>query len=337
MRRIKLVAGWLIAVLLPVSGFALSLGDIRLDSALNQPFAAEIPLTIEDTATAAEVEVALASVETFDRYGLDRPAFLSDFSFAIQADSAGKGTISVSSTQPVAEPFVTLLLEIQWPAGRLLREYTVLLDPPVFDSSPVPTQVTPTQVDPVAPPAAAEEQPDSTSRTPLVYDFKTQPEEEAPTELVAEPEPAAEVVAVEAVPEEVEQPAEQPVTQSTATSSAPAVQQIQQGENFGPVQRNETLWGIARNMRDNSGVPIDLNQLMLALYRANPEAFAGNINILKEGAILRMPSTDDLATYTRGEAASEVSRQHEAWRARVAPARLKLVAPEESTAGSAQT
>jgi len=95
------------------------------------------------------------------------------------------------------------------------------------------------------------------------------------------------------------------------------------------VQRNETLWGVAQRMRADDSV--DMNQMMLAIYRANPEAFAGNINQLKAGAILRAPSAAELAQLSRGEAFAEVRRQNQSWRgAGRAPAetpRLRLVPP----------
>ena len=82
----------------------------------------------------AAVSVDLASGDTFDKYGLERAAFLGSFEFDIVADGAN-GIVRITSTEPVVEPFVTLLLEVSSPQGRLLREYTVLLDPPVFSAA----------------------------------------------------------------------------------------------------------------------------------------------------------------------------------------------------------
>src|SRR5262245_20373267 len=122
-------ARWGILPLLaaPAGASALGLGQIELQSALNQPCRAEINLS----ATADEMQglrVTLASPETFENYGLDRPGFLSNFEFRVVAVN-GRNVIQVSSRESIAEPFVTLLLEATWPRGRTLREYTVLLDP----------------------------------------------------------------------------------------------------------------------------------------------------------------------------------------------------------------
>ena len=144
--RLYLAAARMVGLLLgfgPVAAFALGLGDISLDSALNEPFSAEIPLESVDAAELAELKVSLASTDTFERYGLDRPAFLGDFRFAVAENSNGVPVISLSSLQPVSEPFVTLLLDVRWSSGRLLREYTVLLDPPLFENTVVQPAVQP--------------------------------------------------------------------------------------------------------------------------------------------------------------------------------------------------
>ena len=110
------------------------------------------------------------------------------------------------------------------------------------------------------------------------------------------------------------------------------------GDVYGPVRPNETLWGISERLRGNDNV--SLNQMMLAIYRANPEAFAGNINLLRRGAILRVPRGGDLGGISSRDAASEVRRQDEAWRnaatgaGAAAPSRLQLVPPAEETAGA---
>ena len=111
---------------------ALGLGDIRLNSALNQPFDAEIELISATQDDLGALRATLASGDTFTRYGLDRPSFLSDFSFRVAKGTDGRDVLRVTSPRPVTEPFVTLLVEANWPRGRLLREYTVLLDPPVY-------------------------------------------------------------------------------------------------------------------------------------------------------------------------------------------------------------
>jgi pilus assembly protein FimV len=130
-------ARWGITPLLaaPAGAWALGLGEIELQSALNQPFRAEIALS----ATSDEMQglrVSLAGADMFQRRGLDRPGFLSNLEFRVVTGRDGRNSIQISSRESITEPFVTLLVEASWPRGRNVKEYTVLLDPPVFVPAP---------------------------------------------------------------------------------------------------------------------------------------------------------------------------------------------------------
>src|SRR4030095_2490827 len=127
-RRILLLS----ALMSPGALQALGLGEIHLNSALNQPFDAEIELVSAAPEDLSTLRASVAPTDTFARYGLDRPAYLSEFKFSVGRNAAGADVLKISSTRPVTEPFVTMLVEASWPRGQLLREYTVLLDPPVF-------------------------------------------------------------------------------------------------------------------------------------------------------------------------------------------------------------
>jgi pilus assembly protein FimV len=272
----------MLAGLLPACAVALGLGEVQPKSYLNQPLAADIPVISESPGEIAGLNVSLASQETFSQYGLQRPAFLNDLTFSVVPGPRG-AVIRISSPRPVAEPFVTLLVEVRWPQGRLLREYTVLLDPPAFAGEAAPRQ-------PVETPAAMS---------------------------TAEPARA------------------QPAPVATAQGPAPAAAGLEEGTTH-TVSRNETLWGIAERYRPDRTT--DINRVMLAIYRANPEAFAGNINRLRAGAVLRMPGTAAVQSLGRAEAQSEVSRQNLEWRGTSArdegAARLELVPPRESVAAA---
>ena len=162
MARIPLTAAAVLAALLPGWAFALGLGEIEAKSYLNQPLAAEIPVFADTPAEIAGLSVSLASSETFTQYGLQRPAFLADLTFSVTPGPRG-AIIRIASPRPITEPFVTMLLEVQWPQGRLLREYTVLLDPPAFANGAVRQPVQPatsvrspvTTTAPAAPPSTA--------------------------------------------------------------------------------------------------------------------------------------------------------------------------------------
>jgi len=298
MPRVRLAAVPLLAVLLPLTASALGLGEIALRSALNQPFVAEIPVTTDSAEDFGQLSVQLAPAATFKRYGLDRPGFLDDFKFQLQREGS-RTVVRITSTRAVSEPFVSILLDVAWPQGRLLREYTVLLDPPTFAR---PAGQPSAQV--VAAPAAAG------------------PAALPPPIVRAPPSGAA------------------PVVRESEAGTAPATGRVTSGpdgDSYGPVRANETLWRIANRLSADRNVSV--NQMMVALYRANPEAFAGNINRLLRGAILRVPREGDLNSIGRREANAEVRRQHQEWRAWTgtppASARLQLVPPAEQATGPA--
>ena len=125
--RISLV----LVLLLSSEVWAIGLGDINLDSALNEPLRAEIDLLSATPEELSSLKVSLASAETFARYGIDRPFYLQELQFNVTTGPGGP-VVQVRSRGPIAEPFLTFLVEAEWSAGRLLREYTVLLDPPTY-------------------------------------------------------------------------------------------------------------------------------------------------------------------------------------------------------------
>ena len=119
-------------LLFPIYSFALGLGEIELHSALNQPLDAEISLISADSVNPDELKVALASSEDFAKAELERPVYLTKIKFAIDHKADGRLYVKVSSEDAMKEPFIDFLIEVNWPDGRLVREYTVLLDPPVL-------------------------------------------------------------------------------------------------------------------------------------------------------------------------------------------------------------
>jgi len=345
-RYLATLVSLVLVLAVPLRALALGLGEIDLKSGLNQRFVAEIPVTSESAIDLTDLKVELASRDTFNQFGLDRAAFLSDFQFVL-VRRGDDSSIQVTSTKPVVEPFVTLLLEIAWPQGRLLREYTVLLDPPAFAAAEVETAVQ----EPVAGPAPIPESAEIVRSAPPAPALTVEPAETvAPVEQVAEPLPAAEPVRAEPVPAVEPVAAAEPVA---AVESAPTVEPVAEVEpapavepeslssssapppmaddTYGPVRRNDTLWAIAGRVSTDASV--NRNQMMLAIFRANPEAFAGNINRLKAGVILRIPDADQLERLGPRQAQAEVQRQNTDWKASVDDTpRLRLVPPPEAGA-----
>ena len=124
-----------LALVLMISSevWALGLGDITMNSALNEPLSARIELLSATPEELDNLTIALASADTFARYGIDRPFYLNDIQFSIVRSGRTDGNyVQATSLSPMAEPFLTFLVEASWARGRLLREYTVFLDPPTF-------------------------------------------------------------------------------------------------------------------------------------------------------------------------------------------------------------
>lgn len=138
---------------------ALGLGEIRVNSALNEPLDADIRLVQVRDLLAQQILPRMADIDEFSLAGLTKSRFLTDVKFQVKVAPDGSGSIHVTSSVPVQEPFLSFLMEVNWPQGRLVREYTLLLDPPVFDPAPVTTAINaPAATTPAAPagqPAAA--------------------------------------------------------------------------------------------------------------------------------------------------------------------------------------
>jgi pilus assembly protein FimV len=122
-------------LLTPAAAIGLGLGEIRLNSSLNEPLAAEIDLVAATPEELGTLNAQLASQEVFARYGLDRPAYLNSLEFSVGRGQDGRSVLLVRSRDAISEPFVSFLIDVNWPRGRLLREYTVLLDPPAMLAS----------------------------------------------------------------------------------------------------------------------------------------------------------------------------------------------------------
>ena len=284
-----------LALVFLVSGevLAVGLGDIKLDSALNEPLRAEIELLSATPDELANLSVTMASADTFGRYGIDRPVYLQNILFEIVKSGGTQGNyVRVTSPSPITEPFLTFLVEAEWSRGRLLREYTVLLDPPTY-APPAVQQAPAVQAPGRTTPADSgriERQPQPRAAEPA------QPTVSTPS---ARPEPAPEPAPAPVYEEPRPMPAQDDAPYDTGAG----------GDYY--VAKGETLWGLASRVRPDSR--LTMNQTMLAIFEANPEAFGGNINVLRAGASLRIPSADEIYRIGRGDALSEVQRQHAAW------------------------
>jgi pilus assembly protein FimV len=292
---LKLGPRWLLGIALTlVSGaaLALGLGEIRVKSQPGQPLLAEIPVISNEPGELEQLQARLASPITFERVGLARPeGLVSGLNFAVALSDEGKPVIRVTSSEPVQVAAVNFLIEVDWGQGRLVREYSALVDTPGA--------------------LAATNQP--IIEAPLPPPANT---------IIREPEPVA-ATEPEPVPATEPVPTPAPVAAAPAAAAPTPSPTLASGEL--EVQRGQTLSQIARDL----GQGYNLDQTMLALLRANPEAFInGNINRLKQGAVLRVPQSAELAQLDEAEAAALVRDQMAEWR----QARRPIPQPVETTA-----
>ncbi|XSG85791.1 MAG: FimV/HubP family polar landmark protein [Methylohalobius sp. ZOD2] len=240
-----------VGVITPAGVNAIGVGEIKLHSALNQRLLAEIPLRVSSGEDVSQIRVNLAPSAAFDKAGLPRPYYLSNLRFKPTRRADGSVVIQVTSNEVIREPFLDFLLEVDWPQGRMLREFTVLLDPPItFEDTVQVTQAAPSAASPTA-------------------------ESAAPTEAT--------------IP-------------------------IGKSDGYGPVQRNESLWSIANQLKPDPSITTE--QMAMALFKTNPDAFLeANVNALKAGVTLKQPNRETLIELSPAQARREFRRHYDAWMA----------------------
>ncbi len=260
----------------PALAYAFGLGNLDSNSALNEPFDARIQLLSPTADELDSLKINLADSEAFARAKIDRPFLLSKLKFELRRSvDDGPDYIRVYSQDPIREPFLNFLVEVSWSQGRLFREYTVLLDPPLYD-----------------PNIRANE-------------FTQVAESNNLVDVVSIDDPDHQVVYAEAYENFAKSSSEAP-----SSSYAPSIDYT--GGDYGPITSSDTLWSIASEMRPDTSISV--NKMMMALLRANPEAFIDqNINNLKRGQILRMPNESEINALSNAEALSEAKLHHSAW------------------------
>ena len=261
------VSLFLIILLLPYTVlFAAGLGKLSLMSALGQPLSAEIDIVTANKDEIPSLRASIASQEAFAQAGIQYEPFFSAVKVSVESRVNGNPYIKLSSPQAINDPFLNLLVELNWASGRILREYAVLLDP---------AESSPQQV--AAPSVAA----------PVVV----APQQNKPTE----PE----------IPKKIPPKAKQvPLTENNPSA-------YRTTGTYGPVVSGDNLSAIARQVLPAG---VDLNQMLVALYRANRDAFiAGNMNLLRVGAVLKIPEKSEADAIDKKSASSEIRVQVIDW------------------------
>ena len=278
----------LLGLLSPGMAIALGLGELTLHSYLNEPLKAEVDLLETGGLDPSQIKIRLATREDFSRAGVEREYFLTSLKFTVEMDEDGEGRLHITSTDPVREPFLDFLVEARWPTGRLLREYTVLLDPPLF-SGPESGIVSSVKV----PDVTDSEFGDGAQGTSAGRGDGSR--------------------------------------YGQGASDMPAA-----GAEY-LVQRDDTLWSIARRSRPNGST---IQQTMLDIKRLNPEAFIGNnINQLKAGYVLRLPTTAEISDVEFEQAVAEIAEQEQNWQENLAAIDARRLDPssaDDAGAGAGQ-
>lgn len=287
-KRIQWIAALILALASPAL-FALGLGSAKVNSYLNQPLDVRVELISRNSEELQSVTAKLASAKDFELLGLILNAISVPLQFEVISDG-NMSYIHITSDLKVSNPVMQVLVEVVWANGRMLREYTLFLDPPTLGSkAPAPQVSKPAAVAPaaVAPALPAVVQPAS----------QQIPTRQAPPKQVPS-EPAVPTAA--AVSDTPSQPADEVAADTT--------QQTRPSDASERVGKGQTLWGIASDWSKGTGYGV--NQAMIAIQRNNPQAFINdNINLLKQGEILRMPASNEMAEISSQQAALEVQRQ----------------------------
>lgn len=268
-----------VSLLAPVTAQPLGIGDIELHSVLNEKLNAQIKLHLAGE-NPSDISVRLAAPEKFDQAGVPWSYSLSKLKFDPVVKADGSMMIKVSTRDAYVEPFLNFLLEVSWPQGSLVREFTLLIDPP--------------------------------------SEYIT------PSLAVADNR----VYQAESDDSYAQRPVKKRKTARVSVNNSPSVGNITpltpaSGE-VGPVRAQDTLWNIAASLSDKQGV--STQQMMTALFRANPDAFIhGDMDLLKAGVVLKVPEI------TPNNQLSSVQKPNSSKTTTSKVKSLELVAPGESS------
>src|SRR5882762_7811551 len=314
-------AFWLTSPMVHAAG----LGQLSVISPLGQPLNAEIEIVSLQPGEEEGLVARLAPPDAFRAAGIDFNPALVTVRFTIER-RGGRPLLRVRTTQAVNDPFLEMLVELQWTTGRLVREYTVLLDPPEYRgpqaiaAAPAPRATPAAVAEPKVAEAPAAQPPPEPARAPAPAPVEAKPLPSVPApaaEPAPAPAPAAEAQVEKPAAAEAEKPAAEPVGEPAAAE-----------ERKVTVKRGDTLSEIARQ---NLPPGANLNQMLIAIYRANEDAFIRkNVNLLRAGRILDIPSAESVSTIDPEEAKRLVQAHMDdfaAYRSRLATASTSVETP----------
>jgi pilus assembly protein FimV len=280
--KIKQISLAVCLALLPLSSYAAGLGKLNVNSGIGEPLKAEIELLSVTPEELSTLAASIASEDAYAQQGIPRLGIHNNIKVEIAKNSDGSPVLKIRSSQPVSDPYLDMLIQVDWATGRLQREYTVLLDPPGY-------------------------KPESTASIPVTLPStgsisNTQSATRASTSNLGD--------------------ATQPVTQKTKKQKRPAQPVVQQEPVSEPVAKNDselttkrgdTLIAVAKEVQVEG---VSLDQMLVGLYENNKEAFAkGNMNRLKVGQIIKVPSKEVLTSVDEQQAKKTIKIHSVNWNA----------------------
>ncbi len=292
------------ALLTMAQADAVELGNMTLQSASGQPLLATVQLADVDGLLPSDIRVSVASPEDFERFSAERPGVLD--TLEIEVDFSGTSPVLlISSPLTISAPFLSLVLDTRWPAGRLLTEYSLRLESPAFSSQTgASSSVAPVRsmnvlqepADVASAPAVTAPEDSGSAATNTTAPAATQVSGAASI-------PAAQASGAASIPASTSSPA---ATPAASTESPPAI--VSNASTIS-VNAGDTLWELALRVRPDASVTVQ--QTMLALQSLNPDAFiGGNINRVRRGEILQVPELSEIRRLSAAEAVTEVTRQN---------------------------
>ncbi len=310
--KLKYIAIAICLILFPFSIYAAGLGKLNVISGLGEPLKADIELLSVTAEELSSINATIAPIQAYQDQGLEKPASHNDIKIEVAKNARGMPVLKLRSVQPITDAFLDMLIQVDWSSGRLLREYTVLLDPPGYTGE-ANTNGQPNAVQ--SPKVATEKNKETTSAKESVNsEVTTHPVSSATSEIKSS----------EVKPQKKSKShpskSDQPPTTEFATESNSGQEHT--------TERGDTLSKLAHELKPEG---VSLEQMLVGLYQENPQAFDGdNMNRLKVGQIVRVPSQDSLQGISKSVARKEVRVHAANWNAY----KNKLAGIVEESAGS---
>ena len=289
--KIKQITLAVCLALMPISIFAAGLGKLNVSSGLGEPLKAEIELLSMSPEELSSLVAAVASEEAYTAQGISRLSIHNNIKVELGKSFAGAPILKLRSSLPVVDPYLDMLIQVDWAAGRLQREYTVLLDPPGYQANSEPSAPLAISAPKViaASPAVVDTPVDNMTDATQISQAPMQTAESAAPSKPTKTKPEKKVVKADVALE------------TTNTLTAEEV----------TTQRGDTLSSLAKEMQVEG---VSLDQMLVALYENNKSAFSGkNMNRLKVGQIIKPPSAEQISSLSAKQASSAVRLHTSNW------------------------